>query len=223
MYSQQYLGGKEAYKLDELKSVVAENLKALRTTAGLTQGELAERLNYSDKAVSKWERGESLPDVQVLKQLADMYGVGVDYLLSSDHKPQIHSEDAAKIIRKNRLIITLLAVSVVWLVATIAFVLLRLSLETLSNIWLAYIVAIPVSCIVLLVFNSIWVRHTLNFVIISVLMWSTILSFCLILSFDNIWLTFVIGIPAQIIIALWSRLKSTKLGTIMQRASKNKG
>ena len=72
--------------MDELKSVVAENLKALRTTAGLTQGELAERLNYSDKAVSKWERGESLPDVQVLKQLADMYGVGVDYLLSSDHK-----------------------------------------------------------------------------------------------------------------------------------------
>ena len=62
-----------------------------------------------------------------------MYGVGVDYLLSSDHKPQIQSEDAAKIIRKNRLIITLLAVSVVWLVATIAFVLLRLSLETLSK------------------------------------------------------------------------------------------
>lgn len=70
--------------MDELKSIVAENLKALRTSAGLTQGELANRLNYSDKAVSKWERGESLPDVQVLKQLADMYGVGVDYLLSSD-------------------------------------------------------------------------------------------------------------------------------------------
>ena len=73
LYSQQYLGGKEAYKLDEIKNVVAENLKALRTTAGLTQGELAEQLNYSDKAVSKWERGESIPDVQVLKQLADMY------------------------------------------------------------------------------------------------------------------------------------------------------
>ena len=70
--------------MDELKSIVAENLKALRTSAGLTQGELANRLNYSDKAVSKWERGESLPDVQVLKQLADMYGVGVDYLLSSE-------------------------------------------------------------------------------------------------------------------------------------------
>lgn len=207
--------------MDDLKNTVARNLRDLRTITGLTQGELAQRLNYSDKAVSKWERGESLPDVQVLKQLADMYGVSVDYLLASEHKPNNISEDAVQTIKKNRLIITLLAVSVVWLVATIAFVLLKLLLKNTSQVWLAYIVAVPVSCIVLLVFNSIWGRHKLNFIIISVLIWSSLLFICLILKIKDIWLIFVIGIPAQIIIALWSRLKITKIGTIIKRASKN--
>ena len=206
--------------MEDLKSTVAKNLKELRTLSGLTQGELAERINYSDKAVSKWERGESLPDVQILKQLADMYGVSVDFLLSSEHEAQAPSEDAIRIIRKNRLIITLLAVSLVWLIATIAYVTLGLALNTFSRIWLSYIVAIPVSCIVLLVFNSIWGIHKLNFIIISALVWSSLLSLCLILSIKNIWIIFVLGIPAQIIIALWSRLKSAKIGDMIHRVSK---
>lgn len=209
--------------MENFKGTVAKNLKELRTAAGFTQSELAESLNYSDKAVSKWERGESLPDIMVLKQLADMYGVSVDYFLSDEHKPAPQSENAERTIRRNRFIITLLAVSVVWLVATIAFVMLELIMQSTSKIWLAYIVAIPVSCIVLLIFNTIWGNHKLNFVIISVLVWSSFLSLCLIISFKDIWLIFVIGIPAQIIIALWSRLKVTKIGTMIHRASKKSG
>jgi len=201
--------------------IVAQNMRDLRTVAKITQGELALKLNYSDKAISKWERGESLPDVVVLKQLADMYGVSVDYLLTEKHEKQEMSAMAARIIKKNRLIITLLAVSVVWLVATIAYVMLGIVLSTFSKIWLAYIVAIPVSCIVLLVFNSIWGRHKFNFIIISVLMWSVILTVCLILSFKNIWLICAIGVPAQIIIALWSRLKVIKIGNMIHKSNKN--
>ena len=51
---------------EQLKQTVANNIAQLRKSKGLTQLELAERLNYSDKAVSKWERGEGLPDVLVL-------------------------------------------------------------------------------------------------------------------------------------------------------------
>ena len=72
----------------ELKLVIAKNIAALRTARGMTQIELAEKLNYSDKAVSKWERGESIPDVLVLKQIADMHGVTVDYLLTDVHEEQ---------------------------------------------------------------------------------------------------------------------------------------
>ncbi len=206
--------------MEDLKITVAKNLRELRTASGMTQSDLAERINYSDKAVSKWERGESLPDVQVLKYLADMYQVSVDYLISDSHSPAMQSEDALRIIKKNRLIITLLAVSVVWLIATIAFVLLELIADAKAHVWLSYIVAVPISCVVLLVFNSIWGRHKLNFIIISVLVWSLLLFICLILYIKNIWLIFVIGIPAQIIIALWSRLKFTKIGTLIHRASK---
>ena len=67
----------------ELKLVFASNLINLRTAAGMTQAELGTQLNYSDKTVSKWERGEAVPDAYVLTQLAALFGVTVDYLLSS--------------------------------------------------------------------------------------------------------------------------------------------
>ena len=206
--------------MEDLKIIIAKNLRELRAASELTQSELAERINYSDKAISKWERAESLPDIQVLKQLADIYQVSVDYMLNESHSPAVQSDDAVRIIKKNRFIITLLAVSVVWLIATIAFVLLELITDAELQTWLSYVVAVPVSCIVLLVFNSIWGRHKLNFIIISVLVWSLLLIICLVFNIKNIWLIFVIGIPAQIIIALWSRLKFTKIGTLIHRASK---
>lgn len=169
----------------------------------MTQAELAERLNYSDKAVSKWERGESVPDVHVLKMIADIFEVTVDYLLTSDHHDSTDLPKVSKrMIRRNRIVITLLAVSVVWLVATIAFVICGLVLDSFEKTWLAYVIAVPVSCIVLLVFNSIWGRGKLNYIIISVLMWSTLLSICLILNIGKIWLISVIGIPAQLMILI---------------------
>ena len=68
--------------MDELKAVFAGNLIHLRTKAGLTQAELAEKIHYSDKSVSKWERAESLPDLQVAKELAQVFGVTVDFLIT---------------------------------------------------------------------------------------------------------------------------------------------
>ena len=67
----------------ELKLTSASNIINLRTAAGMTQAELGARLNYSDKTISKWERGEAIPDAYVLTQLAEIFGVSVDYLLSS--------------------------------------------------------------------------------------------------------------------------------------------
>ncbi|MBQ8605309.1 MAG: helix-turn-helix transcriptional regulator [Clostridia bacterium] len=196
--------------LDELKKVIAHNIQTLRQNANLTQAELAERLNYSDKAVSKWERGESVPDVHILKQIADMFEVTVDYLLCESHDDKTDLPKISKrIIKRNRLVISLLATAMVWLVATIAFVVAGLVADSFFMVWLAYIIAIPVSCIVLLVFNSIWGKGKLNFIIISVLLWSTLLTICLCMSIaiSKIWLIFVIGIPAQIMIFLSAGFK----------------
>ena len=69
--------------MDELKNIVASNLIELRVASGMTQSQLAEKINYSDKSVSKWERAEAIPDVAVLKNIAEVFGVTVDYLITT--------------------------------------------------------------------------------------------------------------------------------------------
>ncbi len=196
--------------MSDIKTAFAENLQILRKEAHITQSELAEKLNYSDKAISKWERAEAIPDVMTVKEIADTFGVTVDWLLESEHKTV---RTAARREQKNRLIISLLATVLVWLIATVIFVCLEPSGVAGGRGWMVFVYAVPLSCIVLLVFNSIWGKVKYNFYLITGLVWSALAS--LYLSFftfalSNVWLVFIIGIPGQIIIILWSRLKLGK-------------
>lgn len=192
--------------MEDLKQIIAKNISELRTDRRMTQLELAEKLNYSDKAISKWERAESIPDVITLKAVAELFGVSVDYILSEhtqNEKPPI-----IKANRNNRLIITLISVVAVWLLATCAY---AFGWFFSTHLWMAFIVAVPVSMIVLLVFNSIWGKRILNMFIISGLVWSIFLT--LFLGFfaylnKNIWMIFLIGIPAQVVIFLCFGIKS---------------
>ena len=196
--------------MEDIKKIIANNIQQLRRETGITQLDLAERLNYSDKAISKWERGESVPDITVLKQIADMFGVTVDYLLCETHDLPELSVATKRMIRKNRLIITLLSTVMVWLLATIAFVVMSILPGDIDMLWMSYVVAIPVSCIVLLVFNSIWGKSKLNFIVISVLLWSSLLCIVLTIPVANIWLLFIVGIPGQIIVVLSSQVQFKK-------------
>lgn len=190
--------------MQELKAIIARNLSELRRNAHMTQIELAERINYSDKAVSKWERGESIPDVAVLKEIADLFGVRVDYLLEEEHNA---SDDAPPAPRQNsHLIITLLSASLVWLIATALFVCLGILLPKTDGLYLVFIYAVPVTAIVVLVFNSIWGRVRWNYLVVSILVWSALLSVYLSIPGELMWMVFLLGIPAQLIILLWSRL-----------------
>lgn len=201
--------GERYNSMEDLKPIIAKNIIDLRKSMSLTQAELAQKLNYTDKAVSKWERAESVPDVAVLKEIANIFDVNVDYLLQAEHKENYQVISKQK--RHDHLIITLLSASLVFLIATVLFVSLESTLDRMRlYIWMIYIYAIPVACIVLLVFNSLWGKRKTRFIIISVLLWSALLSLYLsFLSFvsHNIWLVFMIGIPAQIIIFLWANLK----------------
>ena len=195
--------------MTELRDTIAKNICDLRTGAGMTQLSLAEVLNYSDKAVSKWERGESVPDIFMLKRIADYFGVTVDYLLESDHTESIEQTiEHHKFVSRNRFIISFLATALVWLIATFAFVtMLIFSPDLALRPWLMFIYAIPVSATVALVFNSIWGRRKMNYPIISVLVWSLLLAvfMSLLIVFGiNIWPVFILGIPGQVIIIIWS-------------------
>ena len=199
--------------MEDLKPIIAKNIIDLRRTADITQAQLAEKLNYSDKAVSKWERGDAIPSITTLKEIADHFGVTVDYLISADHEAenQIKREFTERQ-RRNRLIITLLSTMIVWLVATIVYVSISVTTEfRVSKAWLVFVFAVPLSCIVTLIFNSIWGKSKLNYLIISLLLWTMLISLCLVLILSlqkaYFWLLLAIGVPSQIIILLSSGLK----------------
>lgn len=189
------------------KSIVAKNIGRLRQASGMTQAELAAKLNYSDKAVSKWERGESLPDVAVLAQIADLFQVSLDWLV----RGEVMSAEPAVKERShlNRVLVTVMSVVLVWLVAALVFMVIHLI--TGGNVVnaLVFIYAVPASLIVWLVFNSIWFKPKMNFIIISLLVWSLLATIQMtILPFGyNVWPIYILGIPGQIIIFIWSKLK----------------
>lgn len=189
----------------ELKYIIARNIKKLRSACGMTQLQLAESLNYSDKAISKWESGASLPDIVVLKEIADLFGVTVDSLLTEGGTPEKITPQRSR----THLIITLLSVMLVWLIATTVFVFLGIA-GYAAYAWLAFIWALPVSSIVVLIFNSIWGKRRMNYLIISVLMWTFLTAVYLSALRYNMWLLFVLGIPGETIIYLWSAINKKR-------------
>jgi len=193
--------------MNDIKRIIANNIAELRKAVPLTQAELAEKLNYSDKAVSKWERGESIPDVVVLKQIADLFGVSVDYLLEEEHRIETTVKSVPWQKKKNHILITCLSCALVFLIATFVFVVMGL-LTDIPRIWLAYVYCVPVCSIVLIVFNSLWGRAVWNYFIISVLMWSFLTCIYLTVGNYSNWLIFIIGVPGQVIIITWSFFKA---------------
>lgn len=193
--------------MEDLKPVIAKNILELRKQSRLTQAELAQKLHYTDKAVSKWERAESVPDIAVLKELAALFGVTVDYLLTSEHPQKATGVVGQK--RRNRLIITLLSVSFLFLVTTLLFVGYTIFKSSFRLSWLFYVYAVPAAALVVLVLNSIWGRRrwVTNCVILSVLMWSLLLAIYMTFLSRNLWLLFLLGIPGQAILVLWQNLK----------------
>lgn len=193
--------------LTMLKEIISQNIVELRKDAGLTQAQLAEALNYSDKAVSKWERGDSLPDVVVLKQIADLFNVTVDYLLEEDHSEfQQKFAIKNKHIKRNHLMISLVAAAAVWFLSTFIFVALVIINDDFTNPWLILVYAIPLSAVAFLVFSVLWHQRRATIISISVLMWG------LIAAIFFTWLTaypllFFIGIPGQLLIILATQIK----------------
>lgn len=198
-------------KIENLKKNIKNNLIKYRKARGLTQAQLAQKLGYSDKTVSKWEREEGVPDIYILKEIADLYGVTVNDLIS-DSELKTSKSFLSKISRRNKILISLLSAGLVWLVATTIYVVLDLSISIkyLSNI---YIYAIPLSCIVLIVFNSIWGKRIYNLFLISALVWTFTLSLYVSLPISNIARLFIIPIPLQILIILWFMLEKRKKNT----------
>lgn len=198
---------------DDIKTTVANNLIALRKSKRLTQADVANALNYSDKSVSKWEHADSLPDISILSALADMYGVTLDYLTHEDAEERLsYMNEKEKPERERQLTIEVLTVTIVFLCATILFVYgyCFASVPT-QDFWIAYLWAIPISALFLWNYNRKWHKNKLqSTILLSILLWSLLL--CIYLQFGNykLWLIFILGVPMEIIIVLSSNLTKFK-------------
>lgn len=197
--------------MNNVKEMLPKNLVKLRSESKMTQSEVAEKLNYTDKSVSKWERGEAIPPIDVLKDLADLYGVSLDYLIGNTENGSYDRRYTSKANNTNKVVIMLLAVSLVWIVATVLYAYGIIFAQ--SSFWTLFVGAVPLTTVVLIVFNGIWGKRKFTFILISVLIWSLITTIYLVFlttpSRYNLWAIFIIGIPLQVATILWSQLKKS--------------
>lgn len=194
---------------NDIREIISKNITKYRKELGLTQLELAEKLNYSDKTLSKWERGESIPDVITLKQLADLFGVSVEVLLCEENTYQeFRPQPKKKGLTKRTIVsISLLSVAIVWLVATITFVILQiLSINSVYiHPWISFVYAIPVSSIILLVYSCIWGNKFTQFFTTSLVLWTIVMSIHLsmYIAVPKIALVYIIAIPLEVMAFLF--------------------
>lgn len=202
---------------EKLKLQIGSNIANYRKSAGLTQVGLAEKLNYSDKAVSKWERGESMPDVTTLVQLAEQFGITVnDLLIDPDALPgnpgkleKAMSQVSEKALKRkaDKSIILSLSSTLVWFVALFFFVVI--SSFDIPYSWLSFFYAVPANAIVLLSLRSAWRDFRWNKALISCIVWGSLVSIhasLWVFLGVNVWKVYLLGIPGQIAIFLWFRM-----------------
>lgn len=191
--------------MEDLKLVVASNISRLRKSKNMTQAELAERINYSDKSVSKWERAEALPDVAVLKSMAELFDVSVDFMLKTHDEWNVEPPKPTRSYSSS--IITLVAVLGIWTVSVLLFVIFWLLGK---QIWEIFLYTLPLSLTTLLVLNNVWKERRYNLAIISGLLFSIFLIVYGSLKVYNPWQIIFIFIPAELIVILSFKIKNRK-------------
>ncbi len=204
---------------EKLKRQIGANIALYRKQAGLTQAGLAERVNYSDKAISKWERGESIPDIITLVQIAEQFEIPVTLLLDDPNElpgnpsslEVAMSQVSEKALRRkaNKNVILALSSLLCWFVALFFYVILSSFEQTDPYSFIFFAYALPANAIVLLSLRSAWRDFRWNKALVSIILWGSILS--LYLTFYvfwkvHVWKLFLLGIPGQVAIHLWVRL-----------------
>lgn len=190
----------------DIKEIIAKNIISLRKKNNMTQIELAEKLNYSDNAVSRWERAEVTPSIETLVQMSEVFNVPLNSILEDNVVEILTKRDRKETF--NKLAVILLFVSLVWFISVITFVYGKLIFNV--NLWTIFAWSVPASCLVMYPFNSYWGKYIYKFVILSVFVWALLACIYLQLLQYNLWLIFFIGIPIQAALGIWAFIKPKK-------------
>ncbi len=194
--------------MENLEKIVSENMTALRKREGLTQLELAEKLHYSDKSISKWERGDALPDLKVLTAMAALYGVTLDFFTTENAMDDPEKFAVPKSQLGYQVGVASLGVCLVWLIATMVYTYQAILTGTYH--WQVFIWALPISFLVLHYFSRKWFNGRGQVVYSSLLSWTLLTAVYLEWFTFNMWMLYIVGIPAQIAIILMAQIKKAK-------------
>ncbi len=193
----------------DLKLIIASNIIKLRTDAGMTQSELGAKLNYSDKSISKWERAESLPDANVLRQMGEIFGVSMDYIFNThdDWAPDTEPTPAKKT-KVNHKAIEAVALCGVATLALFLFILFWIILDKL--VYIVFFATFPVAIIVHLVLNSVWNNGKGNIMVVGAFIFSLLLLFYMIFVESNPWQIFLLMVPISAILFFASKIRKKR-------------
>lgn len=194
--------------MEDVKQIITENLISLRKSGNKTQQDVANYLNYTDKAVSRWETGESLPDISVLQKLAEYYGVDFEYLIKRHDEPLKPKNASTNHIK---VAIFLLFAVCCFTLATIAYVYSIVIGD--KYYWAAFIWALPASFLIGTVLSARWWNRILTASFLSATVWTLILSVFLQLIYrhvTDVWALFLLGVPVQLIIVLFLYIRKDK-------------
>ena len=194
--------------MKELRYIVGENLYKLRKSKGLTQLQISKELNYSDKAISRWERGDAMPDLESLNKISIFYNVPLDYMVkeheSIDEITELNNQQA-KMEQSKRISIALLWVSVIWILVAVIYAYCEMFLNI--SLWQVFVWGVPFSVFIFSVFNRRWNMIKQKYILHSIFLWTLLLSIYLQIMSYNVWLIFIIGVPIQISLILLHSLK----------------
>lgn len=192
---------------NEINQKIAKNLSYYRKSLGLTQAELAEKINYSDKSVSKWESGNGAPDIYILMRLAKLFRVTVNDLIGDETNRKVRGSS-----RGLHILIMLLSCGMAWLIAMGCFVAMKLW-KPGYDWWIMFLYAVFANAVLLVVYACIWKYRLLNFIATSILIWISLVCLHLTVNavaeaigdyYAGIWIIYLLGIPLQVLEVLWS-------------------
>jgi len=185
---------------ESVKEIIASNLASLRKEHKLTQQQLAERINYSDKAVSRWENAETLPDIETLCRICDIYGVTFEYLLQKE-QPKKNNPYVVKSNTTGKMLITFIILCSLWIAAILTYTYVNVIFGI--KLWTVFVWAIPLSAVVCQICNAVFFKNkAFGCVLFSILSWTTILALYLQTLKYNTWMLFIMGVPLQAVIIL---------------------
>ena len=203
---------------NNVEQIIAKNLIELRKVRGLKQTELSEKIGYSDKTISRWEKGTSVPDISTLVSLSNFYNISIEDLITEGAVSKSIEEERRKSQEKaiNDYSMILLAILTVWFLATLVY----LGTGKFQGVyyWQAFVCAVPLST--LIVYRRSSKKNNIKwfkFLLLSLLIVSLVATcYCLFIKY-NFWQLFFGIIPLEAMSAV-----STFLGRKVEKENHKK-